>query len=115
MKQIIFILTIALALGACRGGAGSGSEIAEDAKPAIQIAPENLVTINFDVEGMTCAGCEGAVVSSLKNIEGVAEAEASHQTGKAVVKYDKTLVSEKAMEEAIGSRGYTVAGHTHGE
>jgi mercuric ion transport protein len=115
MNKTIFILAVVLALSACQGGAGSGSEIAEDAKPTIQIAPENLITINFDIEGMTCAGCEGAVVSSLKNIEGVAEAAASHQTGKAVVKYDKTLVTEKAMEEAIGSRGYTVSGHTHGE
>ena len=115
MKQIIFMLTIALALSACQGGAGSRTEIADDAKPAIQIAPENLVTISFDVEGMTCAGCEGAVVSSLKNIDGVAEVEASHQTGKTEVKFDKTLVTEAAMEEAINSRGYRVTGHTHGE
>jgi len=62
------------------------------------------------VEGMTCTGCENTVEGSLKNIEGVAEADASFETGKAVVKYDKTLVTAEALEAGIVSRGYKVTG-----
>ena len=115
MKQILFMISIALIMSACHGSTDSRRASAEEARPVTQTAPENLVKISLDVEGMTCAGCEGAVVSSLKNIEGVAEANASHQTGKTEVQFDKTLVTEEEMAEAIASRGYKVTGHTQPE
>ncbi len=115
MNRIIFILTITLVFTACTGRTGSDNGVTGNAEPSIQIDPGNIVTINFEVEGMTCTGCEGAVVRSLKSLEGVAEVEASHQTAKAVVKYDKTLVTEKKMEEAIFSSGYAVSGYSHKE
>lgn len=96
---------------ACQSGADRKADVEESQVPAA-ISTENLVTISFDVEGMTCAGCEGSVVSSLKNIDGVAEAKASHQTGKTEVVFDKALVTEEAMEKAIASRGYKVTGHS---
>ena len=114
IKKIVSLAIVVMALMACQDRSGSRTEAAAEKTPAV-ISTENLVTISFDVEGMTCAGCEGAVVSSLKNIEGVAEAKASHQTGKTEVVFDKTLVTEESMENAISSRGYKVAGHSHSE
>jgi copper chaperone CopZ len=95
MKQLLFMISIALIMSACQGSTDSRQQQAEETRPVTQTNPENLVKISLDVEGMTCAGCEGAVVSSLKNIEGVAEASASHQTGKTEVQFDKTLVNEE--------------------
>ncbi len=109
------MISIALIMSACHGSTDSQRASEEEARPVTQTSPENLVKISLDVEGMTCAGCEGAVVSSLKNIEGVTEASASHQTGKTEVQFDRTLVSEEEMAEAIASRGYRVTGHTQAE
>lgn len=115
MKQFIIILIAGLALNACQGSADTRSETAGDEKPVVQVAPENLASISFDVEGMTCTGCENSVKSSLENIPGVVEASASHETGITTVKYDKTLVSASDMEEGIQSRGYKVRGQLTGE
>ena len=115
MKQLIIILIAGLALNACQGSADRRSETAADERPAVQVAPENLASISFDVEGMTCTGCENSVKSSLESIHGVVEAHASHETGITTVKYDKTLVSASEMEEGIRSRGYKVRGQLTGE
>ncbi len=112
MKPTIFILILTLALNACQGSSGTSNEISENPQTVIQVAPENLVSLSFDVEGMTCTGCESSVEGSLKNMEGVVEAKASHETGKAMVEFDKTLVTAEAMEAGIVSRGYRVTGYT---
>jgi mercuric ion transport protein len=98
MKQTVFFLILGLTLAACQGRSD-------------QIAAENLESISFDVEGMTCTGCESSVAKSLENLEGVAQANASHERGKATVSFDKSMVTVREMEEAIESRGYRVKGN----
>lgn len=104
------ILTILVfTLGACQGSPDSSAEAEQ---PAAVIDAENVVTLDFDVEGMTCTGCETTVKNSLGRLDGVVDAEASFETGKAKVQYDKSLVTAEDMEEAIEQAGYKVTGHT---
>ncbi len=112
MKQLFLLLALATALQACQGGADSNSETSAGETPAIAIAPENLGSISFDVEGMTCTGCESAVERSVKSMEGVAEVKASHETGKTTVQFDKTIVDAGALEASIESTGYKVKGYS---
>lgn len=115
MKPIFVLIVLVLALYACQGNANSGKESAQSENTVLQVAPENLVTISFDVEGMTCTGCESTVVRSLESLDGVVEANASHESGKASVQFDKTLVTKGEMEDGIVSTGYRVTGYTGGE
>jgi mercuric ion transport protein len=115
MKKSIPILLLALALGACQRGGESRTAEENYPEPALEVADENLSTISFEVEGMTCPFCENSIKQSLEEIEGVIEAQASHLDSITVVQYDKSRVTAEAMEKAIESRGYKVTGHSPGQ
>jgi copper chaperone CopZ len=112
MKKSIPILLLALALGACQRGGESRTAEERYPEPAVEVAAENLTTISFEVEGMTCPSCENSVKQSLEKIDGVIEAQASHLDKRTVVQYDKSRVTAGEMEEVIESRGYNVTGHS---
>lgn len=67
-------------------------------------------TINIDVEGMTCTGCENTIKDAVGTVPGVIEVTASHTKGLAVVKYDSTKANFKTISDAITNAGYTVKG-----
>ncbi len=115
MRQLAFILIAAATLAACQSNSNSAGDTSESETTVLQIAPENLVSMSFEVEGMTCTGCENTVERSLKTMAGVAEVDASHETGKALVQYDKTKVTEKEVADNIAARGYKVTGYTEAE
>jgi mercuric ion transport protein len=115
MKNSILILLLAIALSACQGGGESRRAAEQYPEPAVEVASENVATISFDVEGMTCPACESTVKQSLEKIDGVIEAQASHLDSLTIVRYDKSRVTAEAMEEVIESRGYKVTGHSPGE
>ena len=59
------------------------------------------------VKGMVCNGCENRVQNALKNIEGVEEVKADHNTGIVTIK-SKSEVEKNAMEEKIEDIGFEV-------
>ncbi len=59
---------------------------------------------------MTCEGCENAIMTSIKKLEGIQEVSASHTAGESVVQFDSSLVSSKLISEAISAAGYVVTG-----
>lgn len=61
----------------------------------------------FNVEGMMCAHCEGAVKAALEAMEGIVSAKASHETNTVVVSMD-TEVSDDAIKAVIEGKGYKV-------
>ena len=63
--------------------------------------------IELKVEGMMCGGCENRVQTALKNIEGVAEVVASHQTKTVKITANEN-VSIDSLKEAIEDIGYEV-------
>ena len=63
--------------------------------------------INLIVNGMMCGGCENRVKNAIKNIEGVENVTADHNTGKVIV-ISNNEVSEKIIKETLEDIGYEV-------
>lgn len=59
------------------------------------------------IEGMMCGHCEAAVKKCLEALEGVANAEVSHETGTAVVTLNDT-VSDDILKKAVEDKDYKV-------
>jgi copper chaperone CopZ len=66
-------------------------------------------TLQLTVTGMTCGGCENAVKSALRQIEGVEDVTASHTANQVGVRYDVAKVTPTVLRERIESLGYNVA------
>lgn len=110
MKHQLFLLAVAaLIFQACQGSGADAGETSPTPVPAIEIAAANLDSASFDVEGMTCTGCEDAVKRAVGALDGIAGVEASHETGKTTVHFDRTIVDGQALKATIESAGYRVA------
>ena len=107
MKKIIFPVLIIL-FAAC---SQSGRKTSQSSQvPLVEIAPEHLVQVSFEVKGMTCEGCENAIVSSIGKLEGIQEATASYTEESTMVSFDSELTDVKAIVRAITDAGYEVLG-----
>lgn len=62
----------------------------------------------FDVEGMSCTGCEETVTSALANVEGVRRVEADHERNEVEVVYDEGSTSAGELTDSIHQAGYDV-------
>lgn len=78
----------------------------------IVVDPNNIVQANFDIEAMTCQGCEEHIKNAVAQLPGFIEATADHTTGKAIVKFDKSRSTMEQVIEAINETGYKVTKHT---
>ena len=63
---------------------------------------------NFDVEGMTCTGCEEHVKFATGQLPGVFEVNASFESGTADIKFESSLITVEEITDAINATGYTV-------
>ncbi len=61
----------------------------------------------LNVKGMVCNGCENRVKNALKNIDGVEEVSANHETGVVKVTSNEDVLKEK-LEETIEDIGFEV-------
>ena len=64
------------------------------------------VTTTFEVQGMTCGGCEAGVKAKVKKLAGVESVEASYEQGTARVVYDPAKVTPEKIIAAIEELGY---------
>ena len=69
---------------------------------------EQLETIDIEVFGMTCTGCEIHVEKAVGDIEGVASVQASHKDKKATIVFDPTKADIEALKQAIQSTEYEI-------
>lgn len=74
----------------------------------IIIESGNIVQANFDIDGMTCTGCEEHIKNAVAELPGFISAEANHETGKASVKFDKSKTSIEDVASSINKTGYKV-------
>lgn len=77
-------------------------------KQVVYVQESQVETITFDIEGMTCNGCEAIVENAASGVDGVLEAEASYDTGKATIKFDKNKTNRKKIIAAVNKTGFTV-------
>ncbi|MEE1753707.1 heavy-metal-associated domain-containing protein [Streptomyces sp. SP18CS02] len=81
--------------GSCHGGA------AEDTAGG--------VTTVYQVKGMTCGHCEGAVSEEISGIAGVTSVKAVASTGQVTV-ISESALDEDAVRAAVDEAGYELAG-----
>ena len=59
------------------------------------------------IEGMMCGHCEMHVKKALESLDGVKNAEVSHEIGTAVVTLKKEI-SDDVLKKAVADQGYQV-------
>lgn len=105
MKNLYLILFAAFLLVSCNQQASG------DQKSNKQNNEQNLAavkTIQLNVSGMTCEGCENSIETALTKVDGVVTAEASHIKATTSISYDTTKVKPEVLAETINGLGYTV-------
>ena len=89
------------ATGSCCSPTGSCHDSAADAEAG-------QVTTVYQVTGMTCGHCEGAVSDEISGIEGVISVHAVAATGQVTIA-SKTPLNEAAVRAAVDEAGYELA------
>lgn len=67
------------------------------------------VTTVYEVKGMTCGHCEGAVSEEISGIEGVSSVKAEASTGRVTVA-SRAPLAEDAVRAAVDEAGYELVG-----
>jgi copper chaperone CopZ len=80
----------------------------QDQSNIVYVQESQVQTITWDIKGMTCTGCEATVENAASGVDGVLEAKASYDTGKATIKYDQSKTNREAIAAAINKTGFTV-------
>ncbi|MGW7469340.1 heavy-metal-associated domain-containing protein [Streptomyces xantholiticus] len=89
------------AAGSCCSSTGSCHDAAD--------APQGGVTTVYQVTGMTCGHCEGAVSSEISGLPGVTSVTAVAATGQVTVVSEAPL-DDEAVRAAVDEAGYELAG-----
>ncbi|PAY23587.1 heavy metal transporter [Dietzia natronolimnaea] len=63
-------------------------------------------TTEYQVTGMTCGHCEGAIRDEVAQIDGVTDIEVSAQTGRLSITIEQP-VADAAVIAAVDEAGYT--------
>lgn len=80
-----------------------------NAVKTIMVKESNVVEASLSIKGMTCAGCESSVNHVLNSKEGVVEAKADYDKGRAQVIYDPAMITPDTLKAAIENEtGYQV-------
>ncbi|MFJ6851595.1 heavy-metal-associated domain-containing protein [Streptomyces sp. NPDC091271] len=88
--------------GSCCSSTGSRNDGAADAQAG------NVTTV-YEVKGMTCGHCEGAVTEEVSGIEGVTSVKAEAATGRVTITSAAPL-TEDAVRAAVDEAGYELVG-----
>ena len=68
-----------------------------------------MATVNINVEGMSCGGCEKSISNALLEHDGVSNVSASHETGVVAIEFDEGKIAQPQLEQAIEAAGFDVA------
>jgi len=70
------------------------------------IAAENVQTVSFEIEGMTCAmGCAKTIEKELSNLDGVEKATVDFDKKTATVVFDKTVQNQENLTKTVQATG----------
>ncbi|MDM7935162.1 MAG: heavy-metal-associated domain-containing protein [Methanothrix sp.] len=64
--------------------------------------------VQLKVLGMACAGCQAAVETALRSLDGVFSAEVDLEAKTARVSYDPAKLARTDLQEAIEKAGYKI-------
>jgi len=77
-------------------------------KEVVYVSESNVGKVAYNIKGMTCTGCEVHIESEVNKLDGIIEVKANHEKANTLVTYDKTKVSLKEIEDAVGKTGYKI-------
>lgn len=77
-------------------------------KEVVVVAEANLDTVEYNIKGMTCSGCEAHIESEVNQLDGIIEVNANYEKGSTHVNFDKTKVTPLEIQAAIGKTGYVI-------
>lgn len=81
-------------------------------KEKISVVDEsNISMMEFEVNGMTCGGCEAHVEHAVNELEGIIEVKASFDDANTIVKFDSSKTKLEKIITAIKSTNYKVGNH----
>ena len=80
----------------------------EDQSTTVIVPADQVETVSYRVEGMTCPSCEEHVRHGASGVKGVIDVTADYRTGKAVVRFDRGQTNDEAIRRAIAATGYKV-------
>jgi len=80
----------------------------DNKKEVVVVSQSDIQTVKFNVQGMTCAGCEETIKHAVNELDGILDVIPSYENENTEVKFDKTKTSKAAIEKAINSTGYKV-------
>ncbi len=70
------------------------------------IAPENVQTASFTIDGMTCAvGCAKTIEQELSDLDGVEKATVDFDKKLATVTFDKTVQTPENLTKVVQATG----------
>ena len=88
------------------GGCNKWDEAASDVTK--RTVPDDAVWVAFDVDGMTCGGCERRIQANVGDLKGVVAVEASSELSRVRIAFEKGTENEQEARKRIGSLGYKV-------
>ncbi len=105
-KSIFALAMVVFLTVSCKKETETNGEITEKEnvapKKEVVIAPENLQTASFEIEGMTCAvGCAKTIEEELGAMEGVQKAIVDFDSKKATVIFDKTIQNQESLTKVV--------------
>jgi copper chaperone CopZ len=80
----------------------------DNKKEVVIVNQSDVQTVNFNVQGMTCAGCEESIKHAVNELDGIINVTPSYENENTEVKFDITKTSKEDIEKAINATGYKV-------
>jgi len=99
-------LTLLVTTAGCSGTLVSETDVAADA------AAPPLQSVEFQISGMNCEGCERSIERAVAQLEGVIEVEAFQEDARVVVTIDPALVTPRTIESQIERLGHEAVLYT---
>lgn len=105
IKNLLLCSIVGLSFVACKNSEATQEEGAAELQATkAEIAPENLQTASFTIEGMHCEfGCAKGIEKKLSKLEGVKSASVDFEKKHAVIEYDATVHTPQILADLVES------------
>lgn len=107
MKKLVLFAFLLSFFFAC-GNADEKTNNTTDSTTTAVSQNATYTSVELNVEGMTCTGCENTITKSLMKQAGIDSVHADHENGKTFVKYDSSTVKIADIQKIIEDKGYKV-------
>ncbi len=81
-------------------------------KETIIADKNNLKEVKFNIDGMTCEGCQAHVNEELSKVSGVIDYKTSYKEGTSIVTFDRSKTNIDSVIKAIDETGYHVRNYS---